>query len=374
MPSTRVIPHVLLIVAIAVSAPVSSVDAAEIVLRPKCQCGEVMVRLGDVADVQTDDQQRREQLAAVELFPTPAGRRYLDLEQLKDILSRRGINTSRHSFRGSTRTEIVPSTGTVSLVTYPGLYNPARVRVAEQRVESALLEYLQTQVDESRAWQVSANVTPDEAEVIAQRSARLRVAGGSAPWTGTQHFDVTVTVGERVDRLSVPAEVSTPEMVVFARRPLRQGEVVRQADVEMQPAPPLAQGRRFAYALDEIVGKELSRGYSSNQPIDPAHARAPRMVRRNDVITVYAVASGLRVRILGKALEDGALGDVIAVSDLKTRKQLRSRARVTGFQTVEIYALGPQAGADQPSRAMTPHASRPPVREAAGAGAPAGQR
>ncbi|MEQ8790164.1 MAG: flagellar basal body P-ring formation chaperone FlgA [Pirellulaceae bacterium] len=360
MPSVQPLPRALLIVATALLTSAATADGAEVVLKAKCPCSGAIVRLGDVADIHadihTDDQQLAERLAHVELFPTPAVKRYLDLEQLKSILSLRSVNLAQCTFRGSSRIEIVAaSNGPAARVSYRNIFDPTRQRVAEQRVEDALVEYLEQNVDGDRRWQVEASVTQEDAEAIAQRSARLSVAGGSAPWTGSQQFDVTVHIGEQETRLTVPAEVATPQLVVVARRQLRQGEVIQQADVEMQPAPIASRGRRFAYAFHEIVGKELSRGYSLNQPIDPDHVRAPQLVRRNDVITVYAIGAGLRIRILGKALEDGALGDVIAVADHKSGKPLRSRARVTAFQTVEVYALGPQASAERAPREATPH-------------------
>jgi flagella basal body P-ring formation protein FlgA len=103
------------------------------------------------------------------------------------------------------------------------------------------------------------------------------------------------------------------------------------------------------YSLDEVVGQEMLRAVSTGQPIDARDAQPPRLVKRNDVVTVYSLASGVRVRMLGKALEDGSLGDVITVADVTSRQPLRARARVTAFQTVEIYALGPQSAPAAPT-------------------------
>lgn len=351
MPKTRVIFHFVLFVVSGWSA-----EAAEVLLKTDCRCGESVVRLGDVADLYDDDPQTAERLAQVELFPTPAVRRYLALEELKSILTLRGVKVADCSFRGSARVEILPEAAAAARVAYRTGPNASRQRAAQRRVEQAILEYLAGRVDEERPWGVQAEVTPEDTELIARRLVELTASGGAAPWTGRQEFDVTVKVGEEVTHRTVAALLSTPEMVVVARRPMRSGELIHHMDVELRPAPPNSQQRKFAYSIDEVAGKQLSRGYSQSQPIDPRDARAPQLVKQNDVVTVYAVTGGVRVRMLGRALESGARGDVIAIADAQTRKPLRSKGVVTGFQTVEIFALGPQATSqnETPQRRQSP--------------------
>lgn len=83
-------------------------SAAEVRLRSECQPDGALVRLGDVAEIHADDEQRRERLASIELFPVPgAGQsRYLRLRELLEILDLRSIDLSDCRFSGPSLTVV----------------------------------------------------------------------------------------------------------------------------------------------------------------------------------------------------------------------------------------------------------------------------
>jgi hypothetical protein len=60
-------------------------------------------------------------------------------------------------------------------------------------------------------------------------------------------------------------------------------------------------------------------------------------------VTVFARCPGVRVRTTGRALEDGALGDLVTIESLADRKSFF--ARVCGPQEVEVFAGAGQAAA-----------------------------
>jgi flagella basal body P-ring formation protein FlgA len=211
---------------------------------------------------------------------------------------------------------------------------------------------------------VSIELGDRDAEIVSQRYTRLKIEGGGEPWVGRQQFKAIVADGRTTETLILAADVTLPDMVVVARRPLKRGDTLQEGDVELRAAPLNAQARQMVYSLDEVVGLELLKSTSTGQPIDVRDVQSPRLVKRNDVVTVYSLAAGVRVRMLARAMEDGSLGDVITVADVQTRQTLRSQARVTAFQTVEIYALGPRASsAEDETARSTPADSEPEKRK-----------
>ena len=93
--------------AIALAA-VSSLQAAEIRLRPQCAASGPLVKLSDVAEIVTADKHKADALAAVELFPTPAApqQRFVRIRELQDLLLLRGVNLVEHQFSGPSQVTV----------------------------------------------------------------------------------------------------------------------------------------------------------------------------------------------------------------------------------------------------------------------------
>jgi flagella basal body P-ring formation protein FlgA len=158
--------------------------------------------------------------------------------------------------------------------------------------------------------------------------ARLaRITGGAA-------------VPREIRELDSPAEPVEPVAVV-TRRALARGEIIRPADVEMGVATESLRGIVPVAGLADAVGLELARGVAAGQPLDQRYLKPPVVVRRGESVTVYAKAAGVSVRTTAKAMDNGAVGDLIWLESLDNRQ--RYTARVTGLQQAEIYATGASA-------------------------------
>lgn len=141
----------------------------------------------------------------------------------------------------------------------------------------------------------------------------------------------------------IPAGLLTPEadvneMVVVTRRTLNRGDLVRDADVELQPRDPKAPKFQHATERHSVVGMEVLYPIREGQPILLNQLRKPQLVKRGELIRVRARAAGVQVTTTAKAEQDGALGDIIMVQSLENREKYA--ANVTGLQQVEVYAAG----------------------------------
>jgi Chaperone for flagella basal body P-ring formation len=62
--------------------------------------------------------------------------------------------------------------------------------------------------------------------------------------------------------------------------------------------------------------------------------RLPRLVQRNQVVTIHSLWPGVKVTASGKALADGTLGEAVLIEQADSRE--RVLAKVIGPQTVEV--------------------------------------
>ncbi len=150
-----------------------------------------------------------------------------------------------------------------------------------------------------------------------------------------------------------PVAETTEFMVVVTRRALNRGDVIRDADIELQPIDPKAQRLQIATERQAVVGMEVLYSIQEGQTINLTQLRKPLMVKRGEVIRVRARAAGVQITTTARATEDGAIGDIVMVESLENRQKYPTY--VTGSQQVEVYAAGVIAA--DPARPSAPRPS-----------------
>ena len=65
----------------------------------------------------------------------------------------------------------------------------------------------------------------------------------------------------------------------------------------------------------------------------------PQIVQRNEAVTIYYEVPGIMLTVRGKAIEGGAMGDVVGVLNIQSNRTVQ--ATVIGPGRVTIAAAGP---------------------------------
>ncbi|MFN3152865.1 flagellar basal body P-ring formation chaperone FlgA [Bremerella sp.] len=172
-------------------------------------------------------------------------------------------------------------------------------------------------------------------EVAVTGSNRVRMEATSVQET-IEHAAVSAkriprrTFGGRADP---PQEIMTVAHVV---RNVRRGEVIQANDVEMRELTVMRRDDSYPSALHNVVGKEATRTIAADRPVSSDDIREPVIVRRNDVVTVYAHAGNVIVRREMLALNDAGIRELVEVQPIepqhygRARQVERFQAQVTG--------------------------------------------
>lgn len=88
---------------------------------------------------------------------------------------------------------------------------------------------------------------------------------------------------------------------------------------------------------DSLIGMTPRRIAFAGKPLKDQDLQAPQIVGRGDFVTLNYAHKGMQLTAQGKALESGAKGDIIRVTNAATNKNLE--ARVTGQREVEIQSF-----------------------------------
>lgn len=317
------------------------VEAAEIRLKAQCEPQGPLVTLGDIATIYSDGQGQAGTLAAMELFPAPsaARQRYLGLREIQDLLLLRGVNLAEHRFSGSNQVAIFGRQSEPSLQNEPLDFSAERR--ANRRVCEAVARYLQQSTSQNVDWIVQLQLSPEQARLAADPTRAISAVGGNAQWVGQQRFQISVESSGGPVQFTVDATVSMPPEVVVTVRALPRGALVQPTDVELRRAGEFDDAMSALRSIDDVVGKETVRAVGQGKLLTEEELRAPLLVRRGDVVTVYARSPGITVRTNARARDDGSQGDLIAVESLGERQ--RFFARVSGIRQVEVYARSQRA-------------------------------
>ena len=130
-----------------------------------------------------------------------------------------------------------------------------------------------------------------------------------------------VTVGVRCPAgktwtVYVPVQIDVYENVLTAARPLLHGQRITASDV--------------------MVGMVAKRSIPAGKAFSLQLVEAPRLVQRGEDVTLVAETDFLTVRMKGKALADGAKGDVIKVKNSTSNRVVEGIVTRPGVVKVKM--------------------------------------
>ena len=106
---------------------------------------------------------------------------------------------------------------------------------------------------------------------------------------------------------------------------LARGAAVTEADFQVKNAD-ILQLRVRPILAGELTGRHELRQYlAPGLPLSWRHITSIPLVRRGDIIDVVATEGALMISLKGKAIEDGADGEMIRVTNLSTKKMFQAQ-------------------------------------------------
>jgi flagella basal body P-ring formation protein FlgA len=318
-----------------------SARGAELRLRQQCSPQTSLVTLGDIAEIFAADTNEADSLKRIELFPAPASDqpRVLRVRELQDILTLRSVNLTEHRFSGSSQVQIV-SDKKRSIADLP--LSEQSSKRAQRRVQEAILKYLQEQSGSNPPRNLQFDLTAAQQRTVFSSSLPLAIRGGASPWVGEQHCMVSVVSAEGSTTFPLDVRVSVPSMVVAAVHALPRGAIIHEADLTLVHGDLQNDGENVVFhSFEEAVGKQATKMIAEGKVLTPDAVQSPLMVRKNDVVTVYAKTAGIRIHITARAKDDGSLGDLVTVESMSDRKSFT--ARVSGPRETEVFAQAAMA-------------------------------
>lgn len=151
-------------------------------------------------------------------------------------------------------------------------------------------------------------------------------------------FDVTFRTADAPLRITgIAAEAFN---AVVATKPLSRGDILRDGDVVIEKRPKVEIQGDNVRDLAGAVGLEVRQAMRPGQVLRSGDLTKPLMVKRGEPVMLLYEVPGIVLTARGKAEENGAIGEVINITNVQSKRIIQ--AIVTGPGQVTVTSLTPR--------------------------------
>jgi len=142
--------------------------------------------------------------------------------------------------------------------------------------------------------------------------------------------------GSKPWSLHVPVTISIYKNILVATRQLQKNTVLTASDIKLTKHDLASLAYGYFEEKKSGIGMKLKRRVLAGAVLTPAMLKKPQVVTRGQRITILAQSGRMLVRMTGKALNNGAVGDRIKVMNIKSSKKLEGIITSSGEVEVDI--------------------------------------
>lgn len=152
--------------------------------------------------------------------------------------------------------------------------------------------------------------------------------------TGRFRADFTAEDGSR---RSVHGKAEALVAVPVLARDLAIGDVIRAEDIAFRDMAASRVQRSFVTDAAALEGMAARRAMRSGDAVRLGDVQRPLIVKKGDLVTIIFETDGIMLTARGRAMANGALGDVIQVVNVQSHRTID--ASVTGTGRVAVSVL-----------------------------------
>jgi flagella basal body P-ring formation protein FlgA len=161
--------------------------------------------------------------------------------------------------------------------------------------------------------------TANQSFVVGKSTVGVRCDGATKPW-----------------KIYIPVQVNIFKSVLVSTRPLQRGQQLDSGDFKPVRTKLTSANQIYFSHPKNILGKILKYPLGPGKPFSARLLSYPKLVKRGQEVILMATSASMKVRMSGKALADGAKGDLIQVRNIKTRRVVEGIVTAAGLVQVNM--------------------------------------
>ena len=268
-----------------------------------------LLRLGDIAQIEDSNPHIASFLASLSIDPKFVSDGVISKAEIEKILKQNLIDTKRVNIVGSVVT----------------------IKSRAKQIDKAMLLKALEQFVTSRYKNIAI-------EKIALHFDTLPLQSGSyhlhiTPTSQSfHHLYVKITIFDGEKRLrSVNATISLRRFVnaAVATKSIPKGRIIEADDITKQRVR-LRSSMQHYLTPSQVVGAVAKRDIRANQIIKAYMVEPDYAVKKRKSVKIVYKKGPIKIELLGLALQNGSLGDIIRVKNISSNKVLRCRVIANG--------------------------------------------
>ena len=104
---------------------------------------------------------------------------------------------------------------------------------------------------------------------------------------------------------------------------ISRGQTIAESDIQFEKIA-ITNAERLIANADNLIGMEARRPLTAGVPVRKSDVVSPMLIRKGDLISLVYSQKGIRLTHQGLAMASGANGDVIAVRNPRSNRELNA--------------------------------------------------
>ena len=130
-------------------------------------------------------------------------------------------------------------------------------------------------------------------------------------------------------RTQLYANLTFEDDALVLAEPMERGSLIKRANLTIMRLP-RKQTRQAIKDPEELIGMQMRRDGAMGMILTSRDVRAPTLVVRNREVLINLKRGGLTLSAKGKAMENGAVGDIVDVMNIRSQKILQGTVQRNG--------------------------------------------
>lgn len=155
-----------------------------------------------------------------------------------------------------------------------------------------------------------------------------------------QIFEATLvapSIDNPIQSLQVRGHVERLTAVPVLKETLKNGDVIGKNDIDFMYLQDHMVRGDLALKADHLIGMTPRRIVTAGQPVEMNELETRKVVERGEMVTMIFQRGALQLTAQGKALQNGAKGDIVRVVNMGSNKTLQ--AHVSGEREVTVQSF-----------------------------------
>ena len=124
--------------------------------------------------------------------------------------------------------------------------------------------------------------------------------------------------------------------VGVAKSNIAKGTTLTRSNLELKLVQSSGRRSQRYSSINEMIGLSAKRPLQAGKPININDLEAPRLILKNQLVTILLEAPGLIIRAEGKALANASKGEAVKVLNTQSKRIIHATAKAPGLVSVSL--------------------------------------